>query len=169
MGRPGKNYATDAVTRQLQTAVILLTVVTSAILVWQALTRDESVPITYLLGDEADYELQKGALLPLIFIALAFTGGTMLMSFVPAFGRFPVTITQENVERLYKASERLHAWIGMGVQLTVAVGLIMLLLQERVVLVVLLIPVLLTAVVWFRGFATMAREEFTRREIRGDG
>ncbi|WP_293694981.1 hypothetical protein [uncultured Agrococcus sp.] len=169
MGRPDKNYATDAVTRQLQTAVVLLTAVTTAILVWQALTRDEPVPITYLLGDEIDYELQTGALLPLIFIALAFTGGTMLMSFAPAFGRFPVTVTKENVDRLYKASERLHAWIGLGVQLTVSVGLIMLLLQDRVVLIVMLIPALLTAVVWFRGYAAMAREEFTRREIRGDG
>lgn len=169
MGRPDKTHETDAVTRQIQTGSVLLGIVTTSVMVWQAVAREDSIEISYLFGEQANLELDPGSMLPLIFIALAFTAGAMLMSFVPAFGRFPVAVTSENAERLYRASERLNAWVAMGVQVTVAAGLSMLLLQERVSLVVLALPVLVTTVVWFRGFAKMARGEFIRREIRGDG
>lgn len=167
MGRPEKSYDSDAITRQVQTGAVGLAVVTTATMVWQALTRETPIEISYLFGETVDVTLGPNTLWPLTFIALAFTAGALLMSFVPAFGRFPVVVTKENAERLYRASERLNAWISLGIQLTVAVSLIMLLLQERVSLVVVAIPALVTIVVWFRGFAKISRDEFIRREIQG--
>lgn len=166
-GRPSKNYATEGATRQLQLSAVVLAVATSAVLVWQAVTRVDPIEVSYLFGEEADLELGTGSLWPLLVIALSFTVGSLMMSFVPAFGRFPAILTKENTERLYRAGERIHAWIAIGIQITVASGLIMLLLNERVSLVVLGVLIVGTAVIWFRGFSAMAREEFIRRELRG--
>lgn len=167
MGRPDKTHVTDESTRQLLLSGIMLTVVTTAVLVWQWLTRQEPIPVVYFLGTEPDLELAPGSLLPLALVSLAFTAGTMLAVFLPAFGRFPVAVTARNAEPLYRDSERLHAWIVILIQSTVAVAAACLLLAETVWLLTVIGGVVLIAVVWFAGFAAMTRREFERQARDG--
>lgn len=165
MGRPDKTHATEESTRQLTLSAIMLTVATTAVLVWQWLTRTEPIPVIYFFGSEPDTELSPGSLLPLTLVVLAFTVGTLLPVFVPAFGRFPVLVTKKNAEPLYRDSERLHAWITVLIQATVALTAATLLVAETVWLMTIIGGVLLIAIVWFSGFASMTKREFERQEI----
>jgi uncharacterized membrane protein len=118
--RPQRDYETGAWTRRIRTGSLALAILgVVAGLVALPFLPDE-IPVHFGITGEADRWGSRWELLVILGVWVVVQVGMDLLSRHPRLVNFPGPLTSENVQRLYRAAERMLVHMGAGVALIFA-------------------------------------------------
>lgn len=109
--RPQRTYRTGAVTRWIRIATVGLTgaAIVAALLRYPALP--DSVPTHFGVTGEPDAWGPPSSVFPLLAILAALVGGMTWLSFHPRYFNFPVELTEDTAQPMYRLGEQMIVWV----------------------------------------------------------
>ncbi|WP_072312647.1 DUF1648 domain-containing protein [Agrococcus sp. Marseille-P2731] len=118
--RPARTYATGALTRVTRGIALLGSAATAAWLVLQYPSLPDVIPTHFGPGGEPDAWGSKASVLWLAGVALALAALVGWISTRPRSFNFPVPVTEQNAQRLYREGERTLVWLLAALTLVFA-------------------------------------------------
>lgn len=109
-----QNYATTfttgSVTRGIRRATLIATAVLSAVLLASYPMLPELIPTHFNLAGQADSYGPSWTVFVIVGLLCALIVATFGLSMRPQILNFPVVVTEENAQRVFRESERMMVW-----------------------------------------------------------
>lgn len=115
LARPRREYRTGAVTRGIAVATWVLVAAGLTVLAVRYPGLPQTVPTHFDAAGRADAVGDRSSLLWLVLVWVVLQAGLAWLAAHPHVANFPVQVTPENAQRLYREAERLIVWCGAGV------------------------------------------------------
>ncbi|WP_405216017.1 DUF1648 domain-containing protein [Agrococcus sp. Ld7] len=109
--RPARSYATDPVTRALRILAILAVAAIAAWMLAQYPALPETVPTHFDAAGRPDGWGSKSSVLWLALVMAALTALLAWLSTKPRWANYPVQLTEQNAQRVYREGERMLVWM----------------------------------------------------------
>ena len=112
--RPPRSYVTGRVTRTLRWATWILVVVGIGTVAATYPSLPQTVPVHFDVTGTADRFGDRTSVLWLALLWLVLQGALTWLSTRPQVANYPVEVTDENAQDLYREGERLIVWVGLA-------------------------------------------------------
>ncbi|SJN09973.1 hypothetical protein FM113_07850 [Leucobacter sp. 7(1)] len=109
--RPPRTYRTGAVTRWIRIATVGFTAIVIAVALIRYPALPDSVPTHFGITGEPDAWGPPSSMFLLLAILAALVGGMTWLSFHPRYFNFPVEITDDSAQTMYRLGEQMIVWV----------------------------------------------------------
>ena len=110
VARPPRTYVTGRVTRGLRRAALILTALVAGGILVAYPNLPEAIPTHFDNAGRADGFGPKSVLLTVLAVFVAIELALAWGSRYPRWFTYPVSVTEENAQRLYRAGEQMIVW-----------------------------------------------------------
>lgn len=115
--RPLADFTTGPVTRVLRWVSVATPFVASAVLLLAYPSLPEVVPTHFGVTGEADAWGPRWSVLVMVAVWLLLAVGIAVLSRFPRVFNYPVPVTEENAQPLYREAERMLVWLAASMSL----------------------------------------------------